>query len=242
MTKRKAIILEDEAFASRRLKRMIKEVANDIEIIATYEYIADLQEHFQKGKVIPDVIFMDIQVADGNSLEASKSMNLKSYIIFTTAYDQYAIQAFRQNALDYLMKPIKMEELAEAINRIPLKGEDQTIDSPYNQRLLTRMGSKFHSISVDEIAYIHSKNKISYVYTTTGDRYASDDNMYDIEAKLDPNQFFRANRQFIIHIDAIANMKRHDASRLIITLQPPIDEELVVSTEKTRMLKEWIKR
>jgi two-component system response regulator LytT len=238
-----AILLEDEKIAAKRLKRLITEVAKDIEIIAIYESIEETANYLMNNNQ-PDIIFVDIHVADGNSFELFNILEVKSKVIFTTAYDQYAIDAFRQNATDYLLKPIKKEQLAEAINKAtPLYSSTKPNYSElYKNRFLIKFGNKLHSVKTTEIAYIFSKDKISFFYTFSGQRIASDFKLQDLEQMLDPKSFFRANRQFIIHIDSIVKMQRHEASRVILTLDPPIENMIIVSTEKTRVFKEWMER
>jgi two-component system, LytTR family, response regulator LytT len=239
----KAIILEDEQLAANRLKRMINEVAPDIKVIATFETIEDTAAYLLNN-TDTDLVFLDIHVADGNSFELFRIMDVKSNVIFTTAYDQYAIDAFRTNAIDYLLKPLKKDQLAEAIAKAkPVTRNLLTgFPSRYKKRIVIQFMSKLHSIKTEDIAYIFSKNKVSYFYTKEGQRYPSDFKLQDLEELLDPQSFFRANRQFIINIDAVVGIAKHQASRVKITLVPPIDENIVISTDKTPIFKEWLER
>lgn len=238
-----AIILEDEPFASKRLKRMIEEIALDINVIEAFESIEDTANYLLKNKH-PDMFFADIHVADGNSFELFNILDIKSKVIFTTAYDKYAIEAFRKNATDYLLKPINRDQLAEAIEKAtPLNSKSKKIQlEEYRNRFLIKFGNKLHSIKTSDIAYIFSKNKVSYFYTFDGERIASDYILQDLETMLDPNLFFRANRQFIVHIESITQMLRYGASRVKLTLNPEIDEKIIVSTDKTRIFKKWLER
>ena len=239
----KAIILEDEQFAANRLKRMISEVAADINVVATFETVEDLADYLSQHHDI-DILFLDIHVADGNSFELFRIIDVKSNVIFTTAYDQYAIDAFRKNAIDYLLKPLKKEQLAEAIAKAKPVTPSLLSDlsSGYKKRIVIEFMSKLHSVKTEDIAYIYSKNKVSYFHTKDGQRYPSDFKLQDLEELLDPKSFFRANRQFIIHIDAVNTITKHQASRVKITLDPPIDEKIVISTDKTPLFKEWLER
>ena len=239
----KALILEDEQLAVNRLQRMIREVAADIKVVAIFETINDTAEYLSRHLDI-DIIFLDIHVADGNSFELFKMVDVKSNVIFTTAYDQYAIEAFRKNAIDYLLKPLKKEQLAEAIYKskpIDSKGIEN-ISSAYKKRIVLQFMSKIHSVKTDDIAYVFSKNKISYFYTKSGQRYPSSYKLQDLEDLLDPQFFFRANRQFIIHIDAVESITKHQASRVKITLNPSIEEKIIISTDKTPQFKDWLGR
>ena len=238
-----AIILEDEHFASKRLQRMIEELTYDIKVIQIFESIEDTANYLLANDH-PDMLFIDIHVADGNSFDLFEILEISSKVIFTTAYDQYAIEAFRKNATDYLLKPIVKNQLAEAIEKAtPLDKKAQKFkSSEYRNRFLIKFGSKLHSIKSSDIAYIFSKNKMSYFYTFDGKRIVSDYRLLDLETMLDPVIFFRANRQFIVHVDSIVSMLRHGASRIKLTLNPSIDEEIVISTDKTRLFKKWMDR
>jgi DNA-binding LytR/AlgR family response regulator len=236
-----AIILEDEPFASKRLKRMIEEIAHDINVIEIFESIEDTANYLLENEH-PDMLFVDIHVADGNSFELFKILDISSKVIFTTAFDKYAIEAFRKNATDYLLKPINRDQLAEAIEKAtPLNMESKDILlEKYKNRFLIKFGAKLYTVKSTDIAYIFSKNKVTYFCTFDGDRIASDYILQDLETMLDPNLFFRANRQFIVHIESITKMQRHGASRVKLSLNPSISEEIVVSTDKTRIFKKWL--
>ncbi len=238
-----AVILEDELIASKRLVRMVRELDPAIQILHTFESITDTKNFYSSTQEHPDILFLDIHVADGNSFELFKYIDIKSKVIFTTAYDQYAIEALRKDAKDYLLKPIKAEELSTALEKATKhiqRGNEESDQS--KERFLFRFGTKLNSIKIADISYIYSKNKISYFVTKSGQKFPSDYKLHDLEAQLDPKNFFRANRQFIIHINALDSIKTHTASRLRLTLDPPFDGNLVISTEKTRDFKKWIDR
>jgi DNA-binding LytR/AlgR family response regulator len=238
-----ALILEDEMIASKRLIRMVNELNSDIHILHVFESMNDVKNYYMSVQDQPDILFMDIHVADGNSFELFKLIDISSKVIFTTAYDSYAIEAIRKEAKDYLLKPIKKDELARAIEKATnhlTKGQEELDKS--RERLLFRFGNKLNSIKIEDIHYIYSENKISYFVIGDGQRVPSDYKLQELEEKLDPNYFFRANRQFIIHIRAIDTIKTHSASRLKLTLKPSFKETIVVSTEKTRDFKKWIDR
>lgn len=239
----KAIIVEDEQLAANRLKRMLKEVVPDIEVVATCETVEDTVDVLS-GRDDIEIIFLDIHVADGNSFELFNILEVKCNVIFTTAYDQYAIEAFRKNATDYLLKPLKKEQLAEAVAKAkPVRKELlKELNSTYKKRIIVKFMAKLKSIKTNEIAYVFSKNKISYFYMTDGQRYPSDYKLQQLEELLDPNIFFRANRQFIINIDAVESMHKHQASRIRVTVNPPIDETIIISTDKTPLFKDWLNR
>ena len=238
-----AVILEDEIIASNRLTRMIRELDPDIHVLHVFESIGDTKNYYNMTEEQPDLLFLDIHVADGNSFELFNHVEIQSKIIFTTAYDEYAIEALRKEAKDYLLKPIKREELSNALSQATRhiqRGNETTENS--KERFLFRFGSKLNSVKIADIQYIFSKNKISYFVTDNGQKIPSDYKLHELEDQLDPNIFFRANRQFIIHINSINTIKTHSASRLKLTLTPPFEGNLIISTEKTREFKKWIDR
>lgn len=238
-----AYILEDEKLAANRLIRLLKETSPDVNVVEVFETVEDLARKLVNQRQ-PDILFLDIQVADGISMELFQIVNVVSKVIFITAYDTYAIEAFRKNATDYLLKPIKKAQLLEAIAKARPTQVEQLVSfsNEYKSRLLVKFGNKLTSLKTSEIAYIFSKNKISYFVTRNGDKLASDFKLQELENMLDPSVFSRANRQFIIHIDSIVSLHRHDASRLKLTLHPPIDQEIVVSTERSRTFKDWLNK
>ncbi len=238
-----AIILEDELIASNRLSRMVKDLDSDIRILHVFESISDTKNYYASIYEQPDILFLDIHVADGNSFELFKHIEIKSKVIFTTAYDEYAIEALRREAKDYLLKPIKLEELSNALEKATRhiqRGSEESANK--KERFLFRFGAKLNSIKINDIRYVFSKNKISYFVTENGQKIPSDYKLQELETQLDTKLFFRANRQFIIHINAINTIKTHSASRLKLTLNPPCDDNLIISTEKTRDFKKWIDR
>lgn len=239
------IILEDEVFARNRLARLIEEVRPELKIIGQFSSVEETAKFLMNLDKQPDIAFLDIQVEDGNSFELFQLVNIKSKIIFTTAYDEYAVEAFRKNAIDYLLKPLRKYELADAINKAKILNDNrfEFIDQEhYKNRFLIKFGSKLKSVKTDDIAYIHSKNKLSYFYTFEGDKIASEYKLQELESMLDPKIFFRANRQIIVNLDAIKEMSRIEASRIKINLVPSFDNEVVVSTERTKLFKSWLEQ
>jgi DNA-binding LytR/AlgR family response regulator len=242
-----AIILEDEAIAARRLRRMLHDVYGDgLEVQHTFQTVADLGEHLTEH-THPDILFLDIRVADGNSFDLFDIVQVKSRVIFITAYEEFAIQALRKNAADYLLKPIKKHELIEAIDRASVNSGEQVeqirqdID-PFKKRFLIRFGGKLHSVPTEEIAYVYSEEKLSFFNLKDGTRVPSDFRLQQIQDSLDPEQFFRVNRQFLVHIGAIEKMLRYSRSRINLELNPPYPQDIIISTETTPRFKEWMDR
>jgi DNA-binding LytR/AlgR family response regulator len=240
-----AIIVEDEPVAYRRLKRMLVETfGEEVDVVAHFDSVQATAEYLHSTPH-PDIIFLDIQLSDGSSFDLFDMADIESNIIFITAFDQYAIEAFRKNAVDYLLKPIKKAELIEAVERGDFskakaaKAVGAAI-SPYRERFLIRFGSRLFSIKTSEIAFIYSENKMSFFVQWDGKKVPSDFKLQDLEDMLDPASFFRANRQIILHVDSIAEMNSYSKSRIKITVQPPAPFEIIVSTETSRKFKTWL--
>lgn len=242
----KYIVLEDEMIAAQRLVRMIKEINPELENVGIFESVEELAGHLlSHGQ--PDILFLDIQVADGNSFELFNIVDVRSKVIFTTAYSEYAVNAFRHNAIDYLMKPINADELANALTKLswfdPVKNKELTEQfTEYKNRFLIKFGSKLTVVNTQEIAYIYSENKIGYFVQKNGLRVASDYKLQDLEIQLDPKAFFRVNRQFIVHIDSISQMNTYSKARINLRLIPEFKEDIIISTEKTPEFKEWLRQ
>ncbi len=241
------IILEDEQIAAKRLKRMLEDLDMGIQVVEIFESIQDTAQYLLSTERDPEVLFVDIQVVDGNSMELFEIIEVKPKVIFTTAHDEYAVLAFRKNALDYLLKPIKKDELREAVSKARTISADQALNidkkqSLYKSRFLIRFGTQLKNVKTEDIAYVYSENKLCYFVARDGTRTPSDYKLKDLENLLDPKLFFRINRQFIIQIDAISKIRTHFKSRLRLELSPAFDEDVIISTHKTPDFKQWLDR
>ncbi len=250
----KVLILEDEDAASRRLQKLVKEMIPEAEIAEVIVSVVAAINWFSSNAQ-PDLLFADIQLSDGSSFEIFKQVKIGSPVIFTTAYDAYAINAFKLNSVDYLLKPIKREELKNAIDkfkkiyRSPLQTGDNHIQqlietlqksAQYRQRFVIRFGEHMKTIQTSEIAYFYTENKVNFMVMKDGKRYPSDFNLDQLEELLDPKNFFRINRQFIISYQSIAEMFTYSKSRVLIKLNPPSKLETIVSTERSSQFKSWL--
>lgn len=246
----KVLLVEDEMMAARRLEKMVLEIFPDWVISGTTDGILNtkawLATHGQ-----PDLVLLDIHLADGSSFTLLEDSAFDCPVIFTTAYDQYAVQAFRYHALDYLLKPIKKAELAEALLRasrqagLPtdqVKSLLQTMQPARTEgkRFLIRFAQQLKVVELREVMYFYSQDKVTFLITSAGKRYPIDEPLDALEQSLDKNAFFRVNRQFIIRLEAIHEMQSHSKSRLKLILKPAVDMEVVVSTEKTPVFKLWL--
>ncbi|OQA09501.1 MAG: Sensory transduction protein LytR [Bacteroidetes bacterium ADurb.Bin397] len=248
----KYLIIEDEDPAAARLEKLITATAPDFSLQHHIVSIRSAVKWLQENEH-PDLIFMDIQLADGISFEIFNQVAVKCPVIFTTAYDQYAIQAFKVNSIDYLLKPVKNEELDAAISKFRKTKASSEDPIPYekllgllkvkpelHKRLLIRFGDTIKAVEVSDVAYFYTENKINYLCTFDKKTYPLDFNLDQLETMIDPEHFFRINRQFIVNLKAISKMVSYSKSRVKLELQPHTDIETVVSTERSPNFKNWL--
>ena len=246
------LVIEDEEAAVRRISKMVLEVMPGLNILPALASIATAI-NWLKNNPAPDLIISDIHLADGQSFEIFKQVQVPSPIIFTTAYDQYALEAFKVNSIDYLLKPIKKEELQRALQKfinltttvppIDFTKLLQTLNNAkpaYKDRFAVRYGEHNKTIETLEVAYFYTENKVNFLVTKESKRYVTDHNLDQLETLLDPKQFFRINRQFIIAFHSITEMLSYSKSRVLIKLNPPCKHETIVSAERSAHFKTWI--
>lgn len=247
------LIIEDEEPAAKRLFKMIKEIEPDVELADTIASVSAAIKWFNENNT-PDLIFSDIQLGDGTSFEIFKQVNILCPVIFITAYDQYAIEAFKVNSIDYLLKPLKKDELLIAINKFKQHRPSQSpsfdinkfLESYKNQnqayktRFIVRYGEHIKTINTDEIAYFYTEDKVNFMTIKEGKRFAIDFNLDNLEALLDPKIFFRINRQFIVSIGSITEMFAYTKGRVLIKLKPAAKQDTIVSTERSADFKIWL--
>ncbi|MBU2920852.1 LytTR family DNA-binding domain-containing protein [Winogradskyella psychrotolerans] len=247
------IIIEDEKPSARRLQRMLKTLDINAEIMlhSVEESIAwfETNEH-------PDLIFLDIQLSDGLSFEIFEAIDIKSAVIFTTAYDEYALKAFKLNSIDYLLKPIDDEDLKTAVEkykgRLPQK-QSVTLDfndiknllvnpieREYKKRFSVKVGQHLKLINIEDIECIYSENKGTYAFTTEGRNYLLDATLDELEADLEPDIFFRISRKFYVNINAIKDMVSYTNSRLQIKLNRFNEQDIIVARERVKDFKNWL--
>lgn len=252
------VLIEDETYNLRLLEGMIRKLRPAWEMTATLgsvkNSVAWLHEHPH-----PDLFFMDIQLADGLCFSIFDQVDIKSMVIFTTAYDNYALRAFRVNSVDYLLKPFKEKDLEAAIQKFedysgmteiaPTKPDYEEIreairkgEKKYRKRFLISKGAAWYMLATDEIAYIHSSSRISTAVTFTGQNHVVDFPLEVLEDQLNPEEFFRANRQLMVHIKAIEKVENHFGGKLKMLLSPPFPGDVFVSRLKAAALKEWLDR
>jgi len=253
----KVLILEDETLAADKLEKLLTEVDSNVEIVARLKSIESGKEWFAENDH-PDLILSDIRLLDGLSFELFRSLDIDKPVIFTTAYDQYAIKAFEVNSVDYLLKPIQKDKLASAIQKYrDHNGDNQNSAEPsggyaelmellqakqkeYKSRFMIRTGQKIVAVPVEKIAYFFSQNKLTYIVAMDGKKYPFDQTLEVLDHQLDPKLFFRANRQYIVKFESIAEIHPHFKGRMKITLSPSADDEIVISAERTPEFKQWL--
>jgi DNA-binding LytR/AlgR family response regulator len=246
------LIIEDEPASAQRLKKMAEEIDPGVKVLEILDSISSSVVWF-KAHLAPDLVLMDIHLADGLSFEIFKKAEVSCPVIFTTAYDQYAIQAFKVNSIDYLLKPIKKTELADAfrkMQRIAPAGPDNYLalmntlmskEKEYLKRLVIRIGQQLKILDIKELAYFYIDEKIVFSVNVKGDRYPVDLSLDQLEEQLDPGRFFRINRAFIISMESIDAMYTYSKARIKIKLKPPCDLETITSTERSAGFREWLK-
>jgi len=249
----KTIIIEDEKPAARLLQRKLEKL--NINVSEMLHSVEEAVGWFSENEH-PDLIFLDIQLSDGLSFEIFEKVAIKSAIIFTTAYDEYALKAFKLNSIDYLLKPIDEDDLEVAISkfksRLP-KQEPVQLDfdqikrmlsnpfeKTFKKRFTVKIGQHLKVISTDEIECFFSENKGTYLHTTEGRNYLIESTLELLEQELDPKEFFRVSRKFIIPMKAIREIVLYSNSRLKVMLPTYKDDEVIVSREKVADFKTWI--
>lgn len=240
-------IVEDEPRAAKRLARLVQELCPQAILPSPAESIAEARQYLSQNPN-PDILLMDIELADGPSFEILDQVPVESSIIFCTAFDQYALKAFRYHGLDYLLKPIKKAELAEALDRAGKKSE--TIDyqrlareihqSPYQERLLVKIGQRYRTVAVKNIAYLFTEDKVVYARLFEGKDIPLDQSLEQLANILDPRLFYRINRQMIVHLQALDNLYAWSRARLKLELKPPFSDHVIVATDRAADFKRWL--
>jgi len=247
------LIIEDEKPSARRLQRMLERL--DVGVNEMLYSVEEAVEWFQNNEH-PDLIFLDIQLSDGLSFEIFDEVDVKSAIIFTTAFDEYALQAFKLNSVDYLLKPIDEDELKTAVDKyrelkpeaknVQLNFDDikkllgNPIEREYKKRFTTKIGQHIKMISVDDIECFYSENKATYAHTVSGRNYLLDTTLEQLEEELSPKIFFRISRKFYININAIVDIISYTNSRLQLKLNSYKEQDVIVARERVKDFKFWL--
>lgn len=249
------IIAEDEKPTADRLKKMISSIVPEFKHLATFDSVSSAVK-WLKSSPHPNLAFFDIQLADGLSFEIFEQVEIEFPVIFTTAFNEYAIKAFKVNSIDYLLKPIDEAELQKAIQKFQ-KGFAQKpqainndaiakalsmLTSNYKTRFVVKVGEHIRMIPVEEIAFFFSSEKYTFIRTTSGRDYGIDQSLEQVAVVVNPSNFFRVSRKHIIALAAVIDIIAYSGSRLKLKLSVPTDEDILVSREKVAEFKEWLDR
>ena len=255
------LIIEDEEPAANRLKKMVEELEPGAQVLDNIVSVSSAITWFGQNPS-PDLIFSDIQLSDGLSFEIFKNVEVLCPVIFITAYDQYAMDAFKVNSIDYLLKPVQKEELEAALNKYRqikqsyspqnTHGDGISIDNiikelqqklqpkEYRKRFLVKHAQKLVSIEIDDIAYFFSDGRLNFFKTYDNRKFVVDYTMDELEDMLDPEKYFRISRSFYVSVECIDKIDDYFGNRLILQLKPAVDKEALVSREKVTDFKKWM--
>ena len=255
----KFLMIEDEQNNANRLARLLHEIQPQCDIIAVLSCNAEVKAFFQQGNIQPDVILADIQLGDGLSFEGLKDAPPSIPVIFTTAYDQYAIQAFKFNSIDYLLKPVDSEELHVALEKVGNKSQTSNLKSQtttdaiaqllesvrgqnirYRERFLISFRDTYTVIPVNEVSHLGIKDGVVHLYTTTGKSHTLNLTLDELESQLDPTRFIRANRQFIVSAMAVEKLSAFFLGKMRIHMKGYPDTDIIVSRDKVPTVKRWL--
>lgn len=248
----KVLIIEDEAPAASRLARMLQHLDEEVEILATLDSV-ESSVRWLSQSAPPNLLFMDIQLADGLSFSIFQQVKLTTPVIFTTAFDHYVMKAFKVNSVDYLLKPVDAEELRQAVGKYKqvhaggdgLAGKIERLmqemsSTKYKERLLIRRGQQLSYLKTAAMAHCHADGKLCYATDFNGNSYLLDNNLHQLEETLAPHSFYRVNRQLLVNIEAIKKVHSWLGGRLKLELAPPTPADTIVSRERVTGFKDWL--
>ncbi|PWL30650.1 LytTR family DNA-binding domain-containing protein [uncultured Roseivirga sp.] len=251
----KVLIVEDESMAAKRLTNLLLKLEPDIEILDQLDSVKTAVKWLSNNQA--DLLFFDIQLADGLSFEILNQVNIQTPIIFTTAFDEYAIKAFKVNSIDYLLKPIDPEELKHALekfhqnfrqpepqqpNMAMLEQAMKMLTKQYKERFVVKIGEHIHTIPVNDTAYFFSQDKATFLVTEEKKRYIIDYTLEEVEGLIDPQDFFRINRKYLVSMRAVKDIVSYTTSRLRIILHQSDEMDAIVSRERVQDFKKWLDR
>jgi two-component system LytT family response regulator len=248
----KVIIIEDEKPAAEKLLKAIQKADPSIEVSAVLNSVKTTIEWLQQNPM-PDLLFMDIELSDGLSFKIFDKVNIISPVIFCTAFDEYWQEAFEHNSIDYLLKPVKQEKLETALNKYDKlkqhfassfqqlqQWQQQPAGNGYKKRFLVKRGTDYISIKTDDIAYFYAAYKLVCMVDSRNQKFILDQSLADIEKQLDPAQFYRVNRKYLVHLNSIKKIKTYPKSKLQLEVEPAISEDIIISQENVGAFKEWM--
>jgi DNA-binding LytR/AlgR family response regulator len=251
----KLLIVEDETPALNRITKLVNELQMDIDIVGTADSIESAVNYIESNKKI-DLALLDIELADGQSFEIFKHTKVDFPVIFTTAYDEFAMKAFKVNSIDYLLKPVDQNELKSAFEKYELlfakkESGNQKIEellaalkldtkNEFKERFLIKSGSRLISVNTSEIAWFQASDKLVYLQMNSGNKYVIDYSLDELNTLLNPKEFFQLNRQFLASIKSIKDIHTYFNGKLKLSLNPSVEEEVIVSRERASEFKNWL--
>lgn len=248
----KVIIIEDEKPAAEKLLKAIQKTNPSIEVAAILNSISSAVKWLQEN-AMPDLLFMDIELGDGLSFKIFDKVNITSPVIFCTAFDEYWQEAFEHNSIDYLLKPVKQDKLETALNKYDKlkqhfassfqqlqQWQQQPSGNGYKKRFLVKRGVDYISIKAEDIAYFYATHKLVCMVDNKNQKFILDQSLADIEKQVDPSQFYRVNRKYLIQLTAIKKIKSYPKSKLQVEVEPVINEEIIISQDNTAAFKDWL--
>lgn len=252
----KVVIIEDEKPAAAKLEKLLKEYDPGIVVLAVLGSVEQSIRWIQESPQEPDLYFLDIQLADGSSFDIYERIEINKPVIFVTAYNEYALQAFKVNSIDYLLKPLNYKDLYRSLekiktlrenlpaNREKLQYEELSrvllqMNKAYKTRFLVKVGDHLKSVKTENIMLFYAEGRTVFIITGKQNKYIIDFTLEELSNSLDPAMFFRPNRSFIVNINAISDVVVYSNSRLLIELNQPFEKEIIVSRDKVAQLKTW---
>ncbi|MDQ4139736.1 MAG: LytTR family DNA-binding domain-containing protein [Bacteroidota bacterium] len=255
------VIVEDEAIAARRLRKMVENIEPTCTVEAMLDSVLATLNWFNTH-LEPDLLLLDIELADGQSFDIFNQKAISCPIIFTTAYDEHAIRAFKLNSIDYLLKPVQEKELQQSLYKFrnlkkvytekqpfflnieallkELNEQRTQMPGKYRERILVKQGQRMIPVTSTDVAYFFTREKLNFLLTKDNRRYQIDFTMEELEKTLNPKDFFRANRQFIVNYTAVAKVNQDYNAKLKLNLTPPPTEEVIISREKAMEFRQWL--
>jgi two-component system LytT family response regulator len=249
----RVIIIEDEKPAADKLETALKKINNSIQVVTSLKSIAETVPWLQQNSM-PDLIFMDIELSDGLSFKVFEKVAVTCPVIFTTAYDDHWQEAFEHNSIDYLLKPVRQEKLVAALGKYEnlkkyfsqnfqklMESQSRPVNGA-KKRFLVKRGIDYISIKAEDIAYFYAIHKLVCLVDNKGNKFMLDQSLSDLEKQVDTGEFYRINRKFLVHINAIKKIKSYPKSKIQVEIDPPVMEEIIISQENVASFKEWMEQ
>ncbi len=251
MNRMNVVIIEDEILAAEKLTNQLQRIAPEVTVLAVLESVVEAI-NWVAGNPSPDLIFMDIQLEDGISFEIFDAVKVETPVIFTTAYDEYAIRAFKVNSVDYLLKPVSDEELEAALAKFKNKYEEENaftqkvakvieqISKKYKNRFFIKVGTRFQSVQTSDICCFFVEERNTFLRTSAGKTFDLDHSLDQLQVLIDPEHFFRINRNYLVNINCIHEVVSYSTNRLKVKLKNGFDDGLIVSRDRVSEFKHWM--